>query len=162
MRIIIDTREKKPFRFYGYGVLIERGTLKTGDYSVAPPDGSHLDVAIERKSLADLYISISKGRQRFQRELERAQDTLKYFAIVVECSFMGLKHKPHRKTRVSPKSVVGTLMSWSVRYNVPVWTPGGKRSAEKVTFRLLDFCYEHFSEHGAEARKARAKRRRKR
>lgn len=44
------------------------GTLSTGDYSVA---GLEHDVAIERKSISDLIGSLTSGRDRFKREVDR-------------------------------------------------------------------------------------------
>ena len=53
MKIIIDSREQRPFDFLSQNgdIETERGTLDTGDYSVA---GLESRVAVERKSLADL------------------------------------------------------------------------------------------------------------
>jgi hypothetical protein len=41
---------------------------------------------------------------------------------------------------VSPKSVVNSLLAWSVRYRIPVWLCPERKSAETLTFRLL----QHF------------------
>lgn len=71
MKIIIDTREQRPFAFLGQNgdIETERGTLSLGDYSLA---GLTDRVAVERKSLADLVMCLGKERERFQRELMRA------------------------------------------------------------------------------------------
>jgi hypothetical protein len=45
---------------------------------------------------------------------------------------------PH--TGMSPKSVVNSLFAWSVRRRIPVWLCPDRRSAETLTFRLL----QHF------------------
>ena len=68
MKIIIDTREQRPFAFLGQNgdIETERGTLSLGDYSLA---GLTDRVAVERKSLADLVTGLGKERERFQREL---------------------------------------------------------------------------------------------
>ena len=57
MKIIIDTREQTPWSFPD-GVLIERGTLATGDYTLA---GLENIVAVERKSLADFISCCGKS-----------------------------------------------------------------------------------------------------
>ncbi|MCA1987342.1 MAG: hypothetical protein LDL27_12865, partial [Desulfovibrio sp.] len=68
MKIVVDTREQRPFRFERWpAVILEPGTLPTGDYSL--PGLAHR-VALERKSLDDLVSCLkSTGRERFEREL---------------------------------------------------------------------------------------------
>ena len=90
MKIIIDTREQRPFEFLGQNgdITTERGTLALRDYSLA---GLTDRVAVERKSLADLVMCLGEGRrgERFQRELMRAA-ALEAFAVVVESSWQDL------------------------------------------------------------------------
>ncbi len=64
--IITDTREQAPLEFRR--LPSRPGTLATGDYSVA---GLENDFAIERKSIADLVGSLTSGRERFMREVDR-------------------------------------------------------------------------------------------
>lgn len=89
--IVIDTREQLPFSFaaipadkeHGGGtwqVTTERRTLPSGDYSLA---GFETRVAVERKSVSDLFGTISQGRDRFVRELERLAE-YDYAAVVIE------------------------------------------------------------------------------
>ena len=89
MRILIDSREQVPFTFeherYA-GTSVEAGPLDTGDYSLA---GLADRVAVERKSLPDLVACLSQGRERFERELQRAA-ALDAFAVVVEASWADL------------------------------------------------------------------------
>ena len=69
MKILCDTREQAPYTFDRYqGVTVERAALQTGDYSLA---GLHDHIGLERKSLDDLTGTLTKGRERFQRECER-------------------------------------------------------------------------------------------
>lgn len=63
MKIIVDTREQLPL-FPGV-----KQTLLVGDYTTKLLHGVF---HIERKSLADLYSTLTKGNQRFKRELFRA------------------------------------------------------------------------------------------
>jgi ERCC4-type nuclease len=92
--IVIDTREQLPFDFHGLRadardqcrpllVTTERGTLKQGDYSLK---GHERAIALERKSLADLFSTIGQERDRFVRELERL-DALEVAAVVIEASW---------------------------------------------------------------------------
>lgn len=63
MTIIIDTREQLPL-FKG-----KRETLNVGDYTTKKLKGKF---HIERKSLSDLYGTLTKGNTRFKYELFRA------------------------------------------------------------------------------------------
>lgn len=81
MKIICDTREQAPYAFTGQkyaGTVVEAGTLQTGDYSLA---GLTDHIALERKSLSDLTGTLTRGRERFQRECERGRG-LDYFGLV--------------------------------------------------------------------------------
>lgn len=70
MRIVIDSREKSPFTFGGYGCEVVLGALATGDYSLSCLEHQ---IAIGRKSLDDLLGCLISGRERFTRELEQAR-----------------------------------------------------------------------------------------
>src|SRR5688572_25097121 len=59
--IIIDSREQNPLTFTRLSSI--RGTLQSGDYSIAGLE--HL-FAIERKSLDDLAMSVTSERERFE------------------------------------------------------------------------------------------------
>ncbi|MHC5059364.1 MAG: ERCC4 domain-containing protein, partial [Planctomycetota bacterium] len=95
-------------------------------------------VAIERKSKTDLYGTIGRGRARFEKEIERLA-AMELPAVVLECDLSSLLRPPER-SRVSPSSVLNSLIAWSVRHRIPVWPCPGRRFAELVTYRLL----QHF------------------
>ena len=63
--LLVDTREQRPL-YFGEGVPQRRATLPTGDYSVEGCEGL---IAIERKSLGDLFGTVGQGRERFEREI---------------------------------------------------------------------------------------------
>jgi len=138
---VIDTREQAPFAFRGIAgergreleIATCRAGLRTGDYSV---QGLEDAVAVERKSKTDLYGTVGRGRARFERELERLA-AMPAPALVLECDLASLLRPPER-SRVSPSSVLNSLIAWSVRHRIPVWPCPGRRFAEILTFRLLD------------------------
>lgn len=89
--VLIDTREQLPFSFdaitadaeHGGGtwhVRTEARGIPSGDYSL---DGFADRIAVERKSVADLFGTVGKGRGRFVRELERLA-AFEFAAVVVE------------------------------------------------------------------------------
>jgi len=81
--IVVDTREQLPL-WTAQDVEVRK--LDAGDYSIV---GYEDKFAIERKSMADLVGTLTKGHERFKRELERAM-SLDFFAIVVEESYTSL------------------------------------------------------------------------
>jgi DNA excision repair protein ERCC-4 len=150
--ILIDTREQLPWAFDGLtadyrdnyrplDVRTRSGTLLSGDYSV---EGLESHVAVERKSLADLFSTIGQGRDRFERELERLQ-RLEYAAVVVEADWATVLNSPPPHTTLSPKIVFRSVVAWQQRhYRVHWWLMPGRRLAEVTTFRILErFWREH-------------------
>ncbi|MBU8913306.1 MAG: ERCC4 domain-containing protein [Spirochaetales bacterium] len=135
--IAIDTREQRPYEYPG----AEVHTLSTGDYSIV---GLEDRVAVERKSKADAYSSLGQGRARFRRELERLA-LFDYAAIVVEDTVQGfLNRPPHSK--MNPRSALGTLLAWSVRYRVPVIFAGDRAHSQALTLKLLQMYWKYRGE----------------
>ena len=136
LSIIVDTREQCPFRFQGHscyeGTTVTAGTLATGDYSIAGL--THL-VAVERKSLADLVGCLGSGRERFERELERAR-ALEAFAVVCEGSFPDLAHGEYRG-RLNPHAACQSICAWMSRLGIPFFFAGSRGGAEYVTHSFL-------------------------
>ncbi len=134
--IITDSREQKPFIFPGYEVIVKK--LDAGDYSI---EGSADRVAVERKSLSDLFGTVGKGRARFVRELERLSK-FDYAAIVCEGSWQDVFFNPPPQSKMSPKSIFGSLLAWSMRYNLHLWMCPNRDFAEKATLKILERYYK--------------------
>ena len=126
--VVVDSREKIPYEF----PLSQVRTLPTGDYSIV---GLEDHIAIERKTKADAYRSLGYARARFQRELERLA-ALDYAAIVVECSMSDFMVPPPF-SQLHSNAALGTLLSWSVRYRVPVFFAGSREQGQWLTQYLL-------------------------
>lgn len=78
MIIITDTREQLPYW------TTTRGTLIVGDYTTKKLKGVF---HIERKSLGDLYGTLTSGNHRFKAELFRAA----YHRIIIEVYVEGTR-----------------------------------------------------------------------
>ncbi|MEN6507138.1 MAG: ERCC4 domain-containing protein [Planctomycetaceae bacterium] len=143
--IIVDTREQLPYTFddmqeAGREIIVPviRLGLESGDYSL---EGFQDKIAIERKSLQDLYGTLGAGRERFEREFERLAK-MDFAAVVIEASATDILHPdeadPCWHSRLDPRSVEGTIAAWSVRYPVVHWWPmGTRRQAEERVFGVL-------------------------
>ena len=153
--VVADTREQAPYAVAGLErdardgggplvVDVVRGTLRSGDYSLA---GCEADVAVERKSLADLYGTVGQGRDRFQRELTRLA-AMKFAAVVIEATWAEIVTEPPPHTKLPPKTVFRSVLAWSVRYRIPFLPCGPRRLAEITTFRFLEkFLQQHGVPH---------------
>jgi ERCC4-type nuclease len=130
--IVIDTREQQPLDFSPWHVHVTRGTLLTGDYSLA---GHEHSVALERKSLSDLYACVGRERPRFERELARLA-AADYGAVVIESTLAEVLGG-HGRSRVSPKSAVGSLLAWSVEHRLPIFFCGSRALTAATVLKLL-------------------------
>lgn len=132
--VIADTREqptdKSRRRYASMGVPVERATLDFGDYTwnAVLPDGRPIydtenriqpRITIERKeSLDELAQCFTRGRDRFQREFQRAADhQARIFLIVENASFEKLVNGRYR-SRFNPNAFLASVTAYTVRYNM--------------------------------------------
>jgi ERCC4-type nuclease len=138
--VVIDTREQHPYTFEGIiaaGRPVEVSTitaaLKSGDYSIV---GHEDHIAVERKSLQDLYGTLTAGRERFERELQRLAE-MACSVVVVEASWHEIADPPF-PTKTNPASVVGSILAMQQRFPRTHWLPAGSRPmAEQATYGVL-------------------------
>ena len=135
MKIIVDSREQAPFTFkherYA-GTVIESGALSVGDYSLS---GLCDRVAAERKSLPDLVACLSRERERFEREMQRAA-ALDAFAVVVEASWLDLAGGQYR-SQLNPHSACQSVLAFTARYSIPFLFAGTRSGAEYACWGFL-------------------------
>lgn len=129
MIIAIDSREKLPYEFQ---TTSEIGPLACGDYSI---QGLEDCISIERKSIDDLIGCLTTGRDRFGRELHKGR-ALDYFALVIEASLSDLANGRYR-SQAGPKSMVQSLLAFSVRYRLPIFFAENREYGQRVTESLL-------------------------
>lgn len=134
--IVVDSREKKPYRF----PLSQTRSLKTGDYSIAGCE--HL-VTIERKKREELFTITGRERARFKRELKRMAE-FDYAAIVIEAD-LPLILQGAAFSKVSPRAVVKSLVSWSIEYGVHIFFAGDRNHANALTRSLLEKYWKYYS-----------------
>lgn len=149
--VIIDTREQSPYSFQTFKadarhkshtglakdlyIPVEVATLQTADYSIK---GFESEIAIERKSLTDLFGTLGSGRDRFERELQRLSE-FQVAHIVIEADWRTILYSPPERTKLSPKSVFRSINAWEQEFPTVHWQLMGMRSiAEHKTFRILE------------------------
>lgn len=129
LHVLVDTRERYPYRFSHQQAVTERRALPAGDYGVAL-EGEVVAV-VERKTLADLAARLVDGSIVFAlAEL----DTLERAAVVVEDRYADVfKHG-----FVAPGFLADLLAAVQVRYpNVPIVFCDTRPLAEEWTYRYL-------------------------
>jgi DNA excision repair protein ERCC-4 len=136
--ILVDTREQDPWTFEALKVSTKRGTLKAGDYSVKGCASG--GIAVERKSVADLFGTMTSGRIRFEKEMARLSE-FRFAALVVEGSVEEIL-RGSRFSRIHPARMLDTLHKWCVGYRVHPVFCSGRAEAEDRTYRLLKGFWE--------------------
>lgn len=133
MKVLIDTREQRPFTFENYDVVTASTTLVAGDYSV---QGFEDCVAVERKELGDLVNCLmGKNRDRFEKELQK----LRYYelaTVVVESPLRDVAAGNYR-SEMKPNAVIQSCLAFWVRYGVPFVFAESRVNAEYIVHSLL-------------------------
>jgi ERCC4-type nuclease len=83
--IIQDTREQKPLKFSHQcikEVVVKK--LDEGDYGAETGDGLRLPLVFERKSINDLWGSLTQNYDRFREEIIRAREEGVELVVIVE------------------------------------------------------------------------------
>jgi hypothetical protein len=129
LAVLIDTRERYPYRFAGLQATTQRRALPAGDYGVALDD--EIVAVVERKSLADLASSPVDGSLTYAlAELS----TLPRAALAVEDRYSQI----FKLTHVAGGFVAELLAAVQVRYpNVPIVFCESRPLAEQWTYRFL-------------------------
>ena len=107
--IVVDTRERYPYRFAPQGADSIRATVPAGDYAVYAPDGTGL-AAVERKSLDNLAATLSDGTLAFQLQPLAELPFAAAVVVVVEARYSAASPKngptassPQHSPHVRPK-----------------------------------------------------------
>jgi hypothetical protein len=146
--VVIDTRERYPYRFAQQQVSVVRRALRAGDYGVESADGE-LVAAVERKSLADLAGDLVDGSLAYQlAELA----SLWRAALVVEDRYSAV----YKVERVKEGFLPDLLARLQVRYpNVPIVFCETRPLAEQWTYRFLGAALaDHTWENGGDGEPA--------
>lgn len=135
--IVVDTRESLPLGFPG---STAKG-LPTGDYSIA---GMEERVAIERKTLSDLFTCVGRERGRFERELERLA-AMERAAVVIEADLDGLC-RGVEFSQVRPGSAINSLLAWWARHGIAFWLAGDRRNGRLSVYNMLRHFWQQRQE----------------
>ena len=126
LTIIVDTREKVNSHVTKYiekqGIPCISRKLDTGDYSAQIGALSlERDIVVERKAnLDEICGNFTVERERFEREFLRAKAYGTKVVLIVENATWTDVFLGNYRSKVKPQSLIGSLLSWMVRYNITV------------------------------------------
>ena len=123
--IIVDSREQSPLPITFPTVT---SGLPTGDYSAV---GMETDFTIERKSLSDLYGSLTSGRERFTRELQRMRGYA-FARLLIVGSVHEIEQGAARHRGINPLSVLNSLAAIEARGVCVAFAPSPEAAAALV------------------------------
>jgi ERCC4-type nuclease len=125
LTLIVDSREQQALQFKNFPSEV-RG-LRTGDYSLI---GFEDVFTVERKSISDLIGSLTAGRDRFFRELDRMQ-SYQFKRLLVIGKRSDIEKGNYRST-AHPASILASLNTIEVRFNIPVIFTTDEREAALI------------------------------
>lgn len=136
--ILVDSREQMPLDIRAYPVEVVG--LPVGDYGIKGFSGwENPQFIIERKSLSDLIGSLTQGRERFLREVEKLRE-FRFAAIVIEAYESEILRWDY-ESKATPQSILQSLAAIQVRAGVHViWAmdrPGAVTALEQL---VRQFC----------------------
>lgn len=114
MHIIVDSREQRPLVF---GCDWDRKCLPCGDYGASFKEGHMHSTMFERKSIGDLFGTMTFGYDRFRRLIQKAATLNIKIIIAVEGTkekvLLGYKHSAR-----DPKSIIVQLETIRNKYGI--------------------------------------------
>jgi hypothetical protein len=129
LTILVDSRERYPYRFVYQQAATERRALPAGDYGIAHDE--QIIAVVERKSLHDLVRRLIDGQLTYALAEMAA---IPRAAVVVEDRYSNLFKLEHTK----PGFVIEMLAALTVRYpTVPIHFGETRPLAEDWTYRFL-------------------------
>ncbi len=152
LTILIDTRERYPYKFAHQQATTERQPLPAGDYGIAH-HGETVAV-VERKGLHDLVRRLIDGQLTYALA---DMATVPRAAVVVEDRYSNLFKLEHAK----PGFVLEMLAALTVRYpTVPIHFAETRPLAEDWTYRFLGAALAYAQARDDRSRPSIASRRR--
>jgi DNA excision repair protein ERCC-4 len=150
LEIVIDTREQTPWQFpakyMDYQVTTSRGCLQTADYSISGHE--ERGIIIERKAHWDeIAGNVTTGRERFRRELARMAPYS--FRAIVICQPTSAIEMGQLRTRMSPQSLVGSVLGLCEEFGVFLWIVRDEAAGARYAMGAFRRYLEREARNGA-------------
>jgi len=158
--ILVDTREQKNEHIMKYlhdnEIPYEWEKQETADYTFRLPHYPQLNLdrkfLVEKKnSLDEIAGNFTRDRDRFHREFQRVGADQTMHVVVENATWKKIMNGSYR-SKLHPKSMVASMLSFSIRYNCPVWFVGVDESPMLIynllRYQLMERLKE-MREHGS-------------
>ena len=135
--IIEDSREQTPLKLD----KSKREKLDYGDYAIAGKFNKHINV--ERKNLSDFVGTLSKGYDRFCREIDRAKADNAYLVVLVEDDINKALSFDRdfrlRYAKTTPSHVFNRMRTILAKYdNIQFVFIKGREEAARVLIKIFE------------------------
>ena len=119
MKIIADSREQKVLEFnHPYISEVIRRKCEVGDYNCQYENGEISPIYFERKSIPDLFSTLSSGYKRFKKEILRAKEKKIILVIIIEGTLSKVLQGIDESQR-SGEEICQQLFTLLIRYHLP-------------------------------------------
>ena len=131
--ILQDSREQRalPFKVGGSIHEVSVETLRVGDYGCRYLDGTVPPIFFERKSVGDLWGTMTAGYPRFKKEMSRGWDSGVTIILAIEATLTEV-YGGFSRSQVAGDSMVQKLFTLQRRHNLPLVFCDGR--AEMVAY----------------------------
>ena len=153
LTIIVDTREKVNSHVTKYiekqGIPCITRKLDTGDYSAQIGALSlEKDIVVERKhNLDEICGNFTAERERFEREFLRAKAYGTKVVLIIENATWTDIFIGNYRSKVQPKSLIGSMLSWMVRYNITILFCKPEETG-KIIYGILHYAAKEMLTNG--------------
>ena len=153
LTIICDSREQvnshvlKAFDKIGAKHITRK--LDTGDYSAQIGALSlEKDIVVERKhNLDEICGNFTAERERFEREFLRAKAYGTKVVLIIENATWTDIFIGNYRSKVQPKSLIGSMLSWMVRYNITILFCKPEETG-KIIYGILHYAAKEMLTNG--------------
>lgn len=147
MVFCIDTREQPTENLAKRMEYLQpnvRETLLAGDYTAKTllPDGTwfYVPTAVERKmSLTEIAGNLTRERERFRAEFNRASEHGIRLYILIEQSSWEAAYSGAYRSKMKPQSLIASLLTWSARYGCSILMCNRPDTAGKLIRDILHY-----------------------
>lgn len=133
MVILVDSREQKPLEFsHPFITEVRRCKLDVGDYCCEYKNGTIAHTVFERKSINDLFKTVTIDHARYRSEIERGKESNLKIILIIEGNLSKVKRGIKYSTMVGER-IIKTVFTMFIRYGViPVFCKDRQECADFI------------------------------
>lgn len=146
MILMHDSREQKSLDFSGIEGIekLEEVALPFGDYTAIVYE-KPVPIVFERKSIGDLFGTMTNDYERFKREMSRTKEANHKLILIVEGTYTDV-YSGYEHSKFEGTSMIKKLAMMYVRYDMETWFCESRRvMARRIvdTFLAVERNWSH-------------------